>query len=110
MVIARDTVASDQLVYAWPFPIGPEPIEVACQQDEIVVMCPAWIVTDRLGPGRHHWRTPDPSKPTNAFFVLTGPVEAPFDMVTTFVVPSTQQPVRLARRAACSCAAWIPRC
>ena len=23
-VIARDAVASDHLVYAWPFPIGPE--------------------------------------------------------------------------------------
>lgn len=95
MVIARDASAEDQLVYAWPFPIGPEPIEVGCSADEIVVMCPAWAVADRLGPGRHRWRSPDPSKPTNAYFVLTGPVEAPFDMITSFVIPSTQQPVRI---------------
>ena len=50
-VIARDAVASDHLVYAWPFPIGPEDYEVACAEDELVVMCPAWMVGDRLGPG-----------------------------------------------------------
>src|SRR5690242_2847086 len=94
-VIARDQVAADQLVYAWPFPIGPEPVEVACSEEEIVVMCPAWVVGDRLGPGRHHWRSPDPSKPTNAYFVLTAPVEVPFDLMTQFVIPTTQQPVRL---------------
>ena len=59
-VIARDAVASDHLVYAWPFPIGPE-CEVTCAEDEQVVMCPAWLVGDRLGPGRHVWRTPDPT-------------------------------------------------
>jgi len=53
-VIARDAVASDHLVYAWPFPIGPE-CEVSCSEDEQVVMCPAWMVGDRLGPGRHRW-------------------------------------------------------
>ena len=95
MMIARDTVAADQLVYAWPFPIGPEQIEVTCGNEEVVVMCPSWVIGDRLGPGRHRWRTPDPAKPTNAYFVLTGPVEAPFDMMTTFVIPTTQQPVRL---------------
>lgn len=94
-VIARDAVASDQLVYAWPFPIGPEPVEVSCGNEEIVVMCPAWAVGDRLGPGRHQWRSPDPQRPTNAYFVLTGPVETPFDMMTSFVIPTTQQPVRL---------------
>jgi hypothetical protein len=94
-VIARDAVASDQLVYAWPFPIGPEPIEVSCGTEEIVVMCPAWTIGDRLGPGRHQWRSPDPTKPSNAYFVLSGPVEVPFDMITTFVIPTTQQPVRV---------------
>lgn len=94
-VIARDAVASDHLVYAWPFPIGPEDHEVACAEDELVVMCPAWLVHDRLGPGRHRWRTPDPSRPVAAYFVLTAPVEVSFDMLTQFVIPTTGQPVRL---------------
>jgi hypothetical protein len=93
-VIARDAVASDHLVYAWPFPIGPE-CEVTCADDEQVVMCPAWLVGDRLGPGRHVWRTPDPSRPVSAFFVLTAPVEVSFDMTTMFIIPSTGQPVRV---------------
>lgn len=93
-VIARDGVAADHLVYAWPFPIGPE-CEVACSEEEQVVMCPAWMVGDRLGPGRHRWRTPDPTRPVAAFFVLTAPVEVNFDMVTGFVIPATGQPVRL---------------
>ncbi len=93
-VIARDTVAADHLVYAWPFPLGPE-CEVSCNDDEQVVMCPSWIVGDRLGPGRHRWRTPDPMRPVSAFFVLTSPVEAPFDMLTSFLIPMTGQPVRL---------------
>jgi hypothetical protein len=92
--IARDAVASDHLVYAWPFPIGPE-CEVTCAEDEQVVMCPAWLVGDRLGPGRHHWRTPDPMRPVSAFFVLTAPVEVSFDMTTMFVIPMTGQPVRM---------------
>jgi hypothetical protein len=94
-VIARDVVAADHLVYAWPFPIGPEEYEVACSDDELVVMCPAWIVGDRLGPGRHRWRTPDPMRPVAAFFVLVAPVEVSFDMTTQFVIPMTGQPVRL---------------
>jgi hypothetical protein len=93
-VIARDAVASDHLVYAWPFPIGPE-CEVTCADDEQVVMCPAWLVGDRLGPGRHLWRTPDPSRPVSAFFVLTAPVEVSFDMTTMFLIPSSGHPVRL---------------
>jgi hypothetical protein len=93
-VIARDAVASDHLVYAWPFPIGPE-CEVSCSDDEQVVMCPAWMVGDRLGPGRHRWRTPDPTRPVAAFFVLTAPVEVGFDMQTSFMIPATGQPVRL---------------
>jgi hypothetical protein len=93
-VIARDAVASDHLVYAWPFPIGPE-CEVACSEDEQVVMCPAWMVGDRLGPGRHRWRTPDPSRPVAAFFVLTAPVQVEFDLVTQFIIPNSGQPVRL---------------
>jgi hypothetical protein len=94
-VIARDAVASDHLVYAWPFPIGPDDYEVACAEDELVVMCPAWVVGDRLGPGRHRWRTPDPSRPSSAFFVLTAPVEVSFDMITQFMLPTTHQSVRL---------------
>jgi hypothetical protein len=93
-VIARDAVASDHLVYAWPFPIGPE-CEVTCADDEQVVMCPAWLVGDRLGPGRHLYRTPDPTRPVSAFFVLTAPVEVSFDMTTMFIIPSTGQPVRV---------------
>lgn len=92
--IARDAVASDHLVYAWPFPIGPE-CEVACADDEQVVMCPAWSVGDRLGPGRHLWRTPDPSRPVAAFFVLTAPVEVSFDLTTMFLIPMSGHPVRL---------------
>ena len=79
-VIARDSVASDHLVYAWPFPIGPE-CEVTCSDDEQVVMCPSYLVGDRLGPGRHRWRTPDPMRPVAAFFVLTSPVEAAFHVM-----------------------------
>src|SRR5262249_35620110 len=93
-VIARDAVASDQLVYCYPFPIDGQ-AEVSCRDDEVVVMCPAWQVGDQLGPGRHAWRTPQPGKPTNAYFVLIGPVEAPFDMTSGFVLPSTGQVVRL---------------
>jgi len=92
--IVRDAVASDHLVYAWPFPIGPE-CEVTCAEDEQVVMCPAWLVGERLGPGHHRWRSPDPTRPASAFFVLTMPVEASFDMMTMFVIPMTGQPVRL---------------
>ncbi len=92
--IARDAVAATQLVYAWPFPIGPE-CAVACGEDEYVVMCPAWLVGDRLGPGHHHWRTPDPTRPASAYFVLTAPVDVPFDMTTTFLIPATGQRVRL---------------
>ena len=94
-VIARDAVASDHLVYAWPFPIGPEEHEVVCVDDEQVVMCPAWRVGNLLGPGRHRWRSPDPMRPVSAYFVLTAPVEVSYDMVTTFVLPSTGQTVRL---------------
>ncbi len=93
-VIARDAVASDHLVYAWPFPIGPE-CEVTCADDEQVVMCPAWLVGDRLGPGRHLWRTPDPTRPVSAFFVLTAPVEVSYDMTTMFLLPANGLPVRL---------------
>ena len=92
--IARDAVASDQLVYAYPHPIDGH-ADVSCSDDEIVVMCPAWTVGDKLGPGQHRWRTPAPGKPTNAYFVLTGPVEAPFDMTTGFVLPTTGAQVRI---------------
>lgn len=94
-VIARDAVAADHLVYAWPFPIGPEEYEVSCADDELVVMCPSWMVGDRLGPGRHRWRTPDPMRPVSAYFVLTAPVEVSFDMITQFMIPTTGQAVRL---------------
>ncbi|HSR97074.1 MAG TPA: hypothetical protein VLM79_08500, partial [Kofleriaceae bacterium] len=68
---------------------------MTCADDELVVMCPAWLVGDRLGPGRHLWRTPDPSRPVSAFFVLTAPVEVSFDMTTMFIIPATGQPVRV---------------
>jgi len=82
-VIARDAVASYHLVYAWPFPIGPEEYEVSCAEDELVVMCPAWVVGHQLGPGRHRWRTPDPMRPASAYFVLTAPVEVSLDRKST---------------------------
>ncbi len=94
-VIARDNVASDHLVFAWPFPIGPEEYEVSCANDELVVMCPSFMVGDRLGPGRHRWRTPDPMRPVSAYFVLTAPVEVSFDLLTAFLIPNTGQHVRL---------------
>jgi hypothetical protein len=94
-VIARDAVAADHLVYAWPFPIGPDEYEVSCADDELVVMCPSWTVGDRLGPGRHRWRTSDPMRPVSAFFVLTAPVEVSFDMQTSFMIPIHARPVRL---------------
>ncbi|MCX5746979.1 MAG: hypothetical protein NT062_31300 [Proteobacteria bacterium] len=93
-VIARDGVASDHLVYAWPFPIGPE-CDVTCRDDEHVVMCPSWMVGDRLGPGHHRYRTPDPSRPVGAYFVLLAPVEVQFDMITSFMMPMSGLPVRL---------------
>jgi len=93
-VIARDAVARDHLVYAWPLPIGPE-CEISCGDDDQVVMCPAWMVGDRLGPGRHLWRTPDPMRPVSAFFVATTPVDVTFDMTTAFMIPATGQPVRI---------------
>src|SRR5215813_8179523 len=92
--IARDAVASDHLVYAWPFPIGPE-CEVTCAEDDSVVMCPAWLVGDRLGPGRHMWRSPDPMRPVSAYFVLSQPVEVSFDLSTQFMILTTGQAVRL---------------
>ena len=94
-VIARDSIASDHLVYAWPFPIGPEDYEVACAEDEQVVMCPAWTVGGLFGPGRHRWRSPNPMSPTAAYFVLTAPVEVSYDMTTSFVLPATGQAVRI---------------
>ena len=100
-VIARDAVASDHLVFAWPFPIGPEEYEVACAEDELVVMCPAWLVGDRLGPGRHRWRTPDPTRPVGAYFVLTAPVDVAFDLITQFMIPTNGQAVRQIGRASC---------
>ena len=87
-MIARDAVAADQLVYAYPYSVGPA-VDVSCGADEIVVLCPAWSVGGMLGPGRHQWQSPEPGKPLAIYFVLTGPVEVPFDMVTGFVLPGT---------------------
>ena len=94
-VIARDTVAADHLVYAWPFPIGPDEYEVACAEDEQVVMCPSWVVGGLFGPGRHRYRSPSPMQPTAAYFVLTAPVEVSFDFATTFAMPTTGETVRV---------------
>lgn len=91
-VIARDSFAAGNLVYAWPFPIGPE-CEISCSEDEQVVMCPAWTVGERLGPGRHRWRSPDPSRPVAAYFVSFGAVDVEFDMITRFALPVTGQPI-----------------
>ncbi|HEY3805704.1 MAG TPA: hypothetical protein VGL61_24020 [Kofleriaceae bacterium] len=94
-VIARDAVASDHLVYAWPFPIGPEDYEVACADDEQVVMCPSWVVGNLYGPGRHRYRSPNPMQPTAAYFVLTAPVEVSFDFTTLFQLPTTGETIRV---------------
>lgn len=93
-VIARDAFAAGHLVYAWPFPIGPE-CEVSCRDDEQVVMCPAWTIGDRLGPGRHMWRTPDPSRPVHAYFVSHGSVDVEFELITRFQLPATAQPIQI---------------
>src|SRR3569832_1139278 len=94
-VIARDAVASDHLVYAWPFPIGPEEHEVVCVVVVFVVLCLVWFVGNMLQTGRHRWRTPDPLWPVCVFFVLFALVEVSFDMVTMFIVPTTGEGVRL---------------
>ena len=96
-VVARDAVASDHLVYPWPFPLGAT-IDVACSEHEVAVMCPAWAVGDRLGPGRHTWQSPDPSKPVSVYFVLTGPVQVPFSMSVEFPLPATGRTVTLRAR------------
>lgn len=89
-IVARDSVCADHLVYAWPYQVGSS-VEVSCGQDEVAVMCPAWAVGANLGPGRHTWTSPDPSKPTAIYFVLTGPVEVAFDMMTQFPMPGSGQ-------------------
>jgi len=93
-VIARDAFAAGHLVYAWPFPIGPE-CEVSCRDDEQVVMCPAWTIGDRLGPGRHLWRTPDPTRPVHAYFVSHGSVDVEFELITRFQLPGNAQPIQI---------------
>ena len=93
-VVARDAVASDHLVYPWPFALGTS-IEVSCNHDEVAVMCPAWAVGDRLGPGRHSWQSPDPTKPVAVYFVLTGPVQVPFAMRIEFPLPANGHVITL---------------
>jgi hypothetical protein len=93
-VIARDAFAAGHLVYAWPFPVGPE-CEVSCRDDEQVVMCPAWTIGDRLGPGRHLWRTPDPTRPVSVYFVSHGSVDVEFELITRFQLPATNQPIQI---------------
>jgi len=93
-VVARDSVASDHLVYPWPYPLG-SMVELACGEDEVAVVCPAWAVATNLGPGRHTYHSPDPSRPTVIYFVLTGPVQVEFDMVAQFTMPGSGQPVML---------------
>ena len=87
-LVARDAVAADQLVYPYPFALGPM-VNVSCGADEVVVVCPAWAVAGLLGPGHHQYQSPEPSKPLAVYFVLTGPVEVPFDMVSHFALPGT---------------------
>lgn len=95
-LVARDAVASDHLVFPWPYPLAiGAAIEVSCGNDEVAVMCPAWAVATHLGPGRHTYHSPDPARPTAVYFVLTGPVEVPFDMVAQFTMPGSGQPVML---------------
>jgi hypothetical protein len=96
-VVARDAVAADQLVYPWPYPVG-SAVEISCNAGEVAVMCPAWAVGDRLGPGRHNWQSPDPSKPVSVYFVLTGPVKVPFAMRIEFPLPALGHNVTLYAR------------
>ena len=91
-LVARDAVAADQLVYPYPFPLGPS-VNVSCGADEVVVVCPAWAVAGLLGPGHHQYLSPEPGKPLSVYFVLTGPVEVPFDMVSHFALPGTVQQI-----------------
>jgi hypothetical protein len=95
-VVARESVASDHLVYQWPYPLAlGSPIELSCGTDEVAVVCPAWAVGSSLGPGRHTYRSPDPSRPTAVYFVLTGPVQVEFDMFASFAMPGSGQVVKL---------------
>ena len=93
-VVARDAAAATQLVYPWPFPLG-SAMEISCNADEVAVMCPAWAVGDRLGPGRHNWQSPEPSKPVSVYFVLTAPVQVPFAMRIEFPLPNAGHSVTL---------------
>ncbi|MEZ4367535.1 MAG: hypothetical protein R2939_14850 [Kofleriaceae bacterium] len=93
--IARDSAAADHLVHGWSLGTVADDIEITCADDEQVVLCPAWAVGERLGPGTHTWRNPDLSRPAAAYFVLTSPVEVPFELVTRFMLPSTRRPVQL---------------
>lgn len=58
-------------------------------------MCPAWTIGDRLGPGRHLWRTPDPTRPVAVYFVSHGSIDVEFEMVTRFTLPATNQPIQI---------------
>ena len=95
LVITRDPTAANDVVYPWPFALGTDPVELACGNEEVAVLCPAWTVGDKLGPGRHMWRNPIPQQPAMAYFVSLAAAPVHFDVTTSFMIPSTYQPVRL---------------
>lgn len=94
-IIARDPARARDFVYVWPEPIlGAR--EIACRDTECAVMCPAWLVGDRLGTGNHRWINPDPmQRPATAYFVTTAPVSVGFDMVTSVLLPGSGHTCRL---------------
>lgn len=93
--LARELSALEHLICAQPVAVGADDYEVACSQDEQVVMCPAWAVGGILGPGRHRWRSPEPQFPATAYFVRTAPVHVAFAMTTAFALPSDGHVVHL---------------
>ena len=95
LVITRDPTAANDVVYPWPFSLGADPVELNCGNEEVAVLCPAWTVGDKLGPGRHTWRNPIPQQPAMAYFVSLAAAAVPFDVTTSFMIPTTFQPVRL---------------
>jgi len=104
MTVSRDAVASDHLVYAWPFQSAG--CEVSCGDDSRRHV-PAWRVGD-AGPGRTAAAHRIP-RAVAAFFVLRHRSSV-VHMTTMFIIPTSGQPVRLRANGRCRCAAAIRAC